>query len=126
MYVDTGLMIPFVGTRAGGVLAETLEVAPFESLLYSSDGNVLPELHHLAAALWRHHLGRLLDTWLADDVLDTNTAERLAHATGAGNANRLRGSTRSRPADRRQPGAAGRLPRTQPSPRSVQVSAPRP
>ncbi|MBB4906214.1 amidohydrolase family protein [Actinophytocola algeriensis] len=89
VYVDTGLMIPFVGTRAGGVLAETLEVAPFESLLYSSDGNVLPELHHLAAALWRHHLGRLLDTWLADDVLDTNTAERLAHAAGAGNATRL-------------------------------------
>jgi predicted TIM-barrel fold metal-dependent hydrolase len=89
VYVDTGLMVPFTGARADAVLAETLEVAPFESVLYSSDGNVLPELHHLAAVLWRHHLGRLLDTWLADDVLDPATAERLAHAAGAGNATRL-------------------------------------
>ncbi len=87
--VDIGLMVPFTGARAGDVLAETLEVAPFESVLYSSDGNVLPELHHLAAVLWRHHLGRLIDSWLADDVLDSDTAARLAHAVGAGNASRL-------------------------------------
>ena len=32
---------------------------------------------------------RLHDTWLADDVLDATTAERLAHAAGAGNAFQL-------------------------------------
>lgn len=89
VFVDTGLMVPFVGARTGDVLAETLEVAPFESVLYSSDGNVLPELHHLGAVLWRHHLGRLLDTWLADGVLDRASAEQVARATGAGNAIRL-------------------------------------
>jgi uncharacterized protein len=89
VFVDIGLMVPFVGARAGDVLAETLEVAPFESVLYSSDGNVLPELHHLGTVLWRHHLGRLLDTWLADGVLDTAAAEQLAHAVGAANATRL-------------------------------------
>jgi predicted TIM-barrel fold metal-dependent hydrolase len=87
--VDIGLTLPHVGVRAGDVLAETLELAPFDSVLYSSDGNVLPELHHLGAALWRHHFGRLLDGWLADDVLDVDDAERLAFGVGAENAARL-------------------------------------
>ncbi|MCT2588098.1 amidohydrolase family protein [Actinophytocola gossypii] len=87
--VDIGLTLPFVGVRADDVLAEALELAPFDSVLYSSDGNVLPELHHLGAVLWRHHFGRLLDSWLADDVLDADAAERLAYAVGAGNAARL-------------------------------------
>jgi uncharacterized protein len=87
--VDIGLTLPYVGVRADDVLGEALELAPFDSVLYSSDGNVLPELHHLGAVLWRHHFGRLLDSWLADDVLDTDTAERLAFGVGAENAARL-------------------------------------
>jgi len=87
--VDIGLTLPFVGVRADDVLAEALELAPFDSVLYSSDGNVLPELHHLGAVLWRHHFGRLLDSWLADDVIDVDDAERLAFGVGADNAVRL-------------------------------------
>ncbi|HWM04340.1 MAG TPA: amidohydrolase family protein, partial [Actinophytocola sp.] len=87
--VDIGLTLPYVGARAGAVLAETLELAPFDAVLYSSDGNVLPELHHLGAVLWRHHLGRLLDDWLAQDVLTTADAERLAQDFGARNALRI-------------------------------------
>lgn len=91
VFVDIGLTIPFTGTRAGEVLAETLELAPFDAVLYSSDGNVLPELHHLGAVLWRRHLNRLLDSWLSDDVLTTADAEHLAHNFGAGNAARIHG-----------------------------------
>jgi hypothetical protein len=91
VYVDTGLAIPFVGTRAGTVLAEVLELAPFDSVLYSSDGNVLPELHHLGAVLWRRGLNTLVDSWLADDVMTVADAERLAYALGAGNAARIHG-----------------------------------
>lgn len=83
--VDIGLMIPFTGARTAEVLAETLELAPFESVRYSSDGNVLPELHYLGAALWRHHFGRLLDSWIADGVLTASDAERLAWDIGARN-----------------------------------------
>lgn len=93
--VDIGLTLPFVGVRADDVLAEALELAPFDSVLYSSDGNVLPELHYLGAVLWRHHFGRLLDSWLADDVLGLDTAERLAFDVGAGNAARLHSRLRS-------------------------------
>jgi hypothetical protein len=89
--VDLGLTMPFVGARSGDILAETLELAPFSALVYSSDGRALPETHHLAAALWRHHTGRLLDTWIAEDVITTADAERLAHAVGGGNARRIYG-----------------------------------
>jgi predicted TIM-barrel fold metal-dependent hydrolase len=87
--VDIGLMVPFVGARAGDVLAETLELAPFDAVVYSSDGRALPETHYLAAALWRHHLGRLLDGWIADGVITVADAERLARGVGSGNAERI-------------------------------------
>ncbi|MGH3878442.1 MAG: amidohydrolase family protein [Actinophytocola sp.] len=89
VWVDLGLTLGFAGQRAGAVLAETLELAPFESLLYSSDGCDLPERHHVGAVLWRHHLGRLLDEWLADGAITRGDAERLAEDFGAGNARRL-------------------------------------
>ncbi len=89
VYVDIGLALPFAGARAGEVVAETLELAPFGAVLYSSDGCELPERHHLGAVLWRHHLGRLLDGWLADGVVTGADAERVAHDIGAGNARRL-------------------------------------
>jgi len=89
VYVDIGLTIPFVGPRTGEVLAEVLELAPFDAVLYSSDGNVLPELHFLGAALWRYHLGKLADSWLEDDALTAADVERLAHGIGYANAARL-------------------------------------
>ncbi len=87
--VDIGLTLPFVGARAAEVFAETLELAPFDAVVYSSDGRALPETHHLAAALFRHHIGRLLDTWIADGVMTSADAERLAVSVGAGNARRV-------------------------------------
>ena len=87
--VDIGLTLPFTGARAGAVLAETLELAPFDAVLYSSDGCDLPELHHLGAVLFRHHLGALLDEWLAAGTLTATDAERIARDIAADNARRL-------------------------------------
>jgi uncharacterized protein len=87
--VDIGLTVPFTGARAAAVLAETLEIAPFDAVLYSSDGCDLPELHHLGATLFRHHLGALLDEWLAAGTLTAADAQRLASDVGANNARKL-------------------------------------
>lgn len=87
--VDIGLMVPFTGDRAGAVIAETLELAPFQSVVYSSDGRALPETHYLGAKLFRHHCGRLLDEWVAEGIMTAADAERLAHGIGAGNAARV-------------------------------------
>jgi uncharacterized protein len=87
--VDIGLTVPFVGDRIGAVLAEVLELVPFDAVVYSSDGRALPELHHLGAVLWRHHLGRLLDEWIGGNLLTVRDAERLAVGMGWGNSARI-------------------------------------
>ncbi|MFI9505077.1 amidohydrolase family protein [Nocardia sp. NPDC052566] len=86
--MDLGLTIPYVGHRTSAVLAETLELVPFRSLLYSSDGYGLPELHYLGARLWRNGLGKLLDEWIAEDVITGADAEQLITALANGNAER--------------------------------------
>jgi hypothetical protein len=89
VYVDLGLTLNHVGAGAGGVLAETLELAPFGKLLYSSDAFGLAELYHLGAGQFRRALGRLLDRWVADGDLAAADAERYATMIGAGNARRV-------------------------------------
>jgi predicted TIM-barrel fold metal-dependent hydrolase len=91
--VDVGLAVPYVGDRAGAVLAELLELAPFRSVCFSSDGYGLPELHHLGATLWRRALGRLIDGWLADDVMTVADAEVFAGNFASGNCCRAYGLT---------------------------------
>ena len=89
--MDLGLTIPHVGARSADVLAEALEVAPFGAVCFSSDGYGLPELHYLGARLWRQYCGRLVDQWLADDVLTARDAERLIAGNAGGNAAQVYG-----------------------------------
>ena len=69
VFLDVGLAVPHTGVRAREVLCELLELAPFASVCFSSDGYGLPELHYLGALLWRRALGRLVDEWVEQDVL---------------------------------------------------------
>jgi uncharacterized protein len=87
--LDVSLAVNHVGPRAAAVLAETLELAPFGSLLYASDGFALPELHHLGAALFRHGLARVLADWLAQDALSADDASRFARMIAGDNARRI-------------------------------------
>lgn len=89
VYADVGLALNYVGVRAPAVLAETLELAPFGKLLYSSDGFGLAELHLLGAVQFRRALGGLLDGWVADGHLADADAERYAEMIGARNAYRV-------------------------------------
>lgn len=84
--IDVGLAIPQVGQRSSAVLAEMLELAPFRSVCYSSDGYGLPELHYLGAVLWRQALGSLLDEWIAEDAITPADAESLVAAIAHHNA----------------------------------------
>ena len=89
--VDVRLALGHVGLRSTTVLAEMLELAPFGSLLYASDGAGLAELHHLGAVLFRDALGRLLDGWVVEDAMSAADAERYAAMIGADNARRIYG-----------------------------------
>ncbi|TIC79247.1 amidohydrolase [Nocardioides sp. GY 10113] len=89
--LDLSLAVNHVGVRGAAVLAETLELAPFGSVLHGTDGFGLAELHHLGAALLRQALGTVLEGWLAEDALTADDALRLAGMIGAGNARRVYG-----------------------------------
>jgi hypothetical protein len=85
VYLDVGLAIPHVGRRAAAVLAETLELAPFHKLLYSSDAYGLAELYLVAAMLFREALGEVLEALR----ISRCDRERIAEMIGAGNARRV-------------------------------------
>jgi uncharacterized protein len=87
--MDVSLAVNHVGPRAAAVLAETLELAPFGSLLHASDGFALPELHHLGAVLFRQGLGQVLEDWLAQDALTADDAIRFARMIAGDNARRV-------------------------------------
>jgi uncharacterized protein len=87
VYLDIGLTIPHVGARAAAVLSETLELAPFHKLLFSSDAYGLGELYLLAAVCFRDALGEVLPVLgVAPRDLD-----RIGALIGADNARRVYG-----------------------------------
>jgi hypothetical protein len=88
VHLDIGETIPHVGARAGAVLAETLELAPWHKVLYSSDAFGLAELYHLGATLQRRALTAVLAP-LAEMGLDRSELVRLATLVTSGNARRV-------------------------------------
>jgi len=85
VHLDIGLAIPHTGRRAAQILAETLELAPFHKLLFSSDAYGLAELYLLAAELFREALSTVLEE------LSVDRCERLriAGMIASGNARRV-------------------------------------
>ena len=76
------------------MIAESLELAPFHKVLYSSDAFGLPELHLLGAELFRRGLTEVLLGWVAAGSWSAPDAERVAWMIGAGNAERVYGLQR--------------------------------
>ncbi|MGW7531448.1 amidohydrolase family protein [Amycolatopsis sp. NPDC054798] len=89
VFVDVGLITHNAGFRAPAILAETLELAPFGKLLFSTDAFGLAELYHLGTALFRQGLSDFLRTALAADALSEVDAVRLARLAGYENAARI-------------------------------------
>ncbi|HUY46259.1 MAG TPA: amidohydrolase family protein [Streptosporangiaceae bacterium] len=89
VYLDVGLAINHVGARAAAVVAESLELAPFAKVLFSSDAWGPAELHYLGARLWRRATARVLGEWVTDGDLSQADALRVAAMIGGGNARRV-------------------------------------
>ena len=53
VYFDVGLAVNHTGLGSAAVVAESLELAPFAKILFSSDAYGPAELHFLGAHLWR-------------------------------------------------------------------------
>jgi hypothetical protein len=88
VFVDVGLTLHNVGSRADTILAELLELAPFGSVLFSSDAAGLPELYAIATTTFRRALNAFLDDGIARDYWSARDAERIAHMICVENAAR--------------------------------------
>jgi uncharacterized protein len=89
VYVDVGLAINHVGARAPAVVAESLELAPFGKVLFSSDAWGPAELHYLGALLWRRATAAVLGSWVESGDWALADAIRVAELIGARNARRV-------------------------------------
>ncbi|MDA3624748.1 amidohydrolase family protein [Saccharopolyspora sp. WRP15-2] len=91
VYFDVGLGINYTGARSATVVAESLELAPFAKILYSSDAWGPPELHHLGAVLWRRGMELAMRPWVEEGEWSLEDALRVATLIGRGNAARVYG-----------------------------------
>jgi predicted TIM-barrel fold metal-dependent hydrolase len=89
--MDIGLAVNHTGARSEALIAETLEVAPFTKILYSSDAWGLPELHVLGSWLFRRGLARVLGRWVAAGDWSLHDAARVIALIGHENARRIYG-----------------------------------
>ncbi len=86
VYLDVGLAINYTGARSSAIIAESLELAPFHKVLFSSDAWGLSELTFLGAHLFRRGLGRVLDSFVREDEWTLSDAIKVATAIGHDNA----------------------------------------
>lgn len=86
VYCDVGLALNHVGARAAAVVAESMELAPFGRLLFSSDAWGPPELHYLGAALWRRATVEAVGSWVASGDWSAADARRVITMVGRSNA----------------------------------------
>jgi uncharacterized protein len=89
VFVDVGLALHNVGTRAHVIVSELLEVAPFASVLFSSDAFGLGELYAVNASLFRRALTAFLDDGISREFWPVAEAERVARMIAHGNARRV-------------------------------------
>lgn len=91
VFFDVGLGVHYSGARSAALVAESLEIAPFAKILFSSDAFGPAELHLLGAELWRRATARALSGFVTDGEWSAAQAARVAIMIGAENARRLYG-----------------------------------
>ena len=94
VYLDVGLAVNYTGARSNAIIAESLELAPFHKILFSSDAWGLPELTYLGAMLFRRGLGELLDSFVSRGDWSKEDAMSVAQQIGRDNALNAYGLTK--------------------------------
>jgi predicted TIM-barrel fold metal-dependent hydrolase len=89
VYFDVGLAINYTGSRSEEIIAESVELAPFGKILFSSDAWGAPELFFLGAKLFRRGLGVALSRFSQRDFWPASECLRIANMLGYDNAARV-------------------------------------
>ena len=91
VYFDVGLAINYTGARSRAVIAESLELAPFGKILFSTDAFGLPELYYIGTLLFREGLLSVLEEFHKHNGWPIDECIRVAQMIGFENAQRLYG-----------------------------------
>ncbi|MEB3981390.1 amidohydrolase family protein [Mycobacterium sp. 663a-19] len=89
VYLDGGLSVNQLGSRAPAFIARLLELAPFPRIVYSSDGFGPAELHFLGARLWRNGIHRVLRRFVDDGDWCESDAKRVVDLIAYENSSRV-------------------------------------
>ena len=89
VYLDGGLSVNHLGSRAPAFIARLLEMAPFSKILYSSDGFGPAELHFLGARLWRNGIQRVLRDFVDNGDWCESDAKRVVDLIAYDNSARV-------------------------------------
>ena len=89
VYLDVGLGVNYTGVQSRQIIAESLELAPFTKLLFSSDAWGAPELHLLGSWLFRRGMARVIGGWVTSGDWTLADAERTISLISAENARRV-------------------------------------
>jgi hypothetical protein len=89
VYLDGGLSVNHLGSRAPAFIARLLELAPFRKIVYSSDGFGPAELHYLGTTLWRNGIHRVLNGFVDDGDWSSADAMRVIDLIARDNAARI-------------------------------------
>ncbi|SJM60344.1 amidohydrolase family protein [Gulosibacter sp. 10] len=91
VWFDVGLAIHYSGARSPAVIAESLELAPFRKILFSTDAYALPEFYLLGALLFRRGLAAVLRGFREHDGWPAEECRRIALDLGYRNGLRAYG-----------------------------------
>lgn len=89
VYFDTGEVNTHAALGYDRILAEALEVAPFQKVLYSSDAFGPPELYYVGSRRFRSALSALLEDWHRRGFCSLSDTVGIATAIGRSNAEKL-------------------------------------
>lgn len=89
VYLDTGAAVNYTGFGSAHVVRESIELAPFNKVLFSTDAFGLPELYLCGALLWRRAVTRIFSDWVDADEMSINDALRYLELIAGSNAKDL-------------------------------------
>jgi predicted TIM-barrel fold metal-dependent hydrolase len=91
VYLDVGEAINYAGAASTALVSESMELAPFRKLLFSSDAWGAPELHLLGSLLFRRAMSRILGDWVVRGDWSLADADRVVTLIASENAQRVYG-----------------------------------
>jgi uncharacterized protein len=91
VFIDLGLAVHNTGALSRTLIRETLELAPFGKLLFSTDAYGLAELFHLGAVLFRHGLSAVLGDLVEAGEMASDDVDHVASLITHDNARRVYG-----------------------------------